>query len=352
MPLYFSIPAYLVLAALIIYLSYKLGDYVDALDKKTKISGAFIGGILLAAVTSLPELFTSLSAIIFLNQTDMVVGNILGSNLFNFMVLGLSIVLFVRKYLKAPLEKSHIYSLLILIAQSAVTIYAVLGTHQPLLGPVNLLSVVILGLYIINLLIQPSSGESSDDEEDDSNNKTLQLSIKQIIVRFIICAVLLVGTSILLTLVTDELAESLNLSANIAGSLFLAIATSLPEVVSTLTLCKRGNFNAGYGNIVGSGIFNFIILVIAEFMSWNNSVFVNESSTTFTTESFLMAIFAIIVATATIGATLMIRKYQQKERSKTVNTVVTVASISLGTLIFGGYILFLVVNTSGFSLPF
>ena len=94
-------PVYVILALAIIYLSYLLGNYVDALDKKTKISGAFIGGILLAAVTSLPELFKSLSSVILIGETGMVVGNILGSDLFNFMVLGISIVLFVKKYNKA-----------------------------------------------------------------------------------------------------------------------------------------------------------------------------------------------------------------------------------------------------------
>ena len=57
---YWLIPLYVVLAGSIIFLSIKLGNYVDMLDKKTKISGAFIGGILLAAITSLPELFTSI----------------------------------------------------------------------------------------------------------------------------------------------------------------------------------------------------------------------------------------------------------------------------------------------------
>ena len=50
---------YVVLLVAVVYLSMKLGDFVDLLDKKTNISGAFIGEVMLAAVTSLPELFTS-----------------------------------------------------------------------------------------------------------------------------------------------------------------------------------------------------------------------------------------------------------------------------------------------------
>ena len=70
--------AYAVSALLVILLSLKLSNYVDLLDKQTNLSGAFLGGVLLAAITSLPELFTSISSVVFLDEPEMVVGNILG----------------------------------------------------------------------------------------------------------------------------------------------------------------------------------------------------------------------------------------------------------------------------------
>ena len=75
---------FILLAAAVVFLSIKLAKYVDLLDKTTKISGAFIGAVLLAAVTSLPELFTSISATLIVRENELVLGNILGSNLFNF----------------------------------------------------------------------------------------------------------------------------------------------------------------------------------------------------------------------------------------------------------------------------
>lgn len=334
-------PVYVILALAIIYLSYLLGNYVDALDKKTKISGAFIGGILLAAVTSLPELFTSISSIVLIGETGMVVGNILGSDLFNFMVLGISIVLFIKRYKKAKIDKIHVYSLLIVIAMAAITLYAILAptSWQPLVGPINLLTILIIGLYILNLFLQPK--ESETDEEGD----TINLTVKQIIVRFVICAVLLVGVSVAITYATDILAEELNLSATVAGSLFLAIATSLPEVVSTLTLCKKGNFNAGFGNIIGSNVFNFTILSLSEFISWNNSVFVSKDK-----EAFLMAAFLILTCVLTLVSISILFKYQKKDRTKKVSIVMSISSIVLGLIIFSGYIAYLLVNQIPFTL--
>lgn len=70
---------YLAIAAAVVLISVKLSEYVDLLDRTTDISGAFIGGVMLAAVTSLPELFTSIAATLFVNQPDLVIGNVLGA---------------------------------------------------------------------------------------------------------------------------------------------------------------------------------------------------------------------------------------------------------------------------------
>ena len=73
-----SFIVYAVVAAIVVFLSIKLSEFVDLLDKKTNVSGAFLGAILLAAVTSLPELFTSLTSTLFVRVNRYVIGNIYG----------------------------------------------------------------------------------------------------------------------------------------------------------------------------------------------------------------------------------------------------------------------------------
>ena len=77
---------FLFLAGLTIYLSFKLSYYADILNKTSNISGVFIGGILLAGLTSLPEFVTCLSSI-FLNNPYLAIGDILGSNFFNISIM-------------------------------------------------------------------------------------------------------------------------------------------------------------------------------------------------------------------------------------------------------------------------
>ena len=70
---------YVLMAAGVVWFSSKAAVYVDMLEARTRLSGAFLGGVMLSAVTSLPELFTSLSTTILLNKPGMCLGNILGS---------------------------------------------------------------------------------------------------------------------------------------------------------------------------------------------------------------------------------------------------------------------------------
>ena len=87
---------YLCVAAGLTFLAIKAADYVDLIDKKTSLSGAFIGGVMLSAVTSLPEMFTSISSTLMLKQPGLCMGNILGSDLFNLLILAVLALVFFR----------------------------------------------------------------------------------------------------------------------------------------------------------------------------------------------------------------------------------------------------------------
>ena len=339
MTLALLIVAYLVLAGALVYLSDKLGNYIDLLDKKTKISGAFLGGVLLAAVTSLPELFTSISATLFVHQKDLVVGNILGSNLFNLLVLGLCLVIFYRVFIKSKIEyKSHGFTFLGLAIIYSLISYGLFvpSAYQPIAGPINFLCPMALIVYGLIIYFQPKESEKDDEEEKKDENP---LTIKQILIRFSICAVLLVAISIVITYVTDMLGDELNLSATVAGALFLAIATSLPELVSCISLCRRNNFNAAFGDILGSCLFNFCIIGISEFLSWDGSL-ISQSNF----DANMMTILAMIVI-AVIFILLVVKKYvyEKKEPTNKKFDWFSALTIFIGLISVAGYIVFLVI---------
>ena len=112
------IALYLVVATAVVFLSIKLAKYVDLLDKKTKLSGAIIGGVFLAAVTSIPELFTSISSIFIVpgaESSQMVIGNILGSDLFNSFVLALTFIFTYQHFRKTKVSKGQVSTTITLV---------------------------------------------------------------------------------------------------------------------------------------------------------------------------------------------------------------------------------------------
>ena len=73
--------------------------------------------------------------------------------------------------------------------------------------------------------------------------------------------------SVILTYITDDIAAKYNLGVGLAGAIFLGVATSLPEVASTIALVRMRNYDIAVGNIVGSNLFNFLVLCTADLFS-------------------------------------------------------------------------------------
>lgn len=334
-----SIITYLIIAGVVVFSSIKLSDYVDLLDKKTKLSGALLGGILLAAVTSLPELFTSISSTLFIHKNSFVVGNILGSNLFNMCLFFIPYLFFFSKLATSKVNKSHLLSMLFigLLYVTVVVAGFVFNFNNILWGWFNPMSILIVAIYALSILKTPKTEDDKDDEEIES-----KLSVKQIAILFTVFAVLLIAMSIGITYHTDWIVTTFGFGETFGGALFLGVATSLPELTSTINLCRKKNFNAAYGNILGSCVFNFIILSFSDVLSFNcGPLYVMDQS------SFLLIIggaIALIVFLPTLLLTFF---------GKTKNSIFfRIFYASVGVIIVGAYIAFLVLSNINLGLEF
>lgn len=249
-------------------LSMLLGTLVDMLDKKTSISGAFIGGVFLAAVTSLPELFTALSSVFLVDEPTYVVGDILGSIIFDLVCLAVETVIFIKNFRKAPLQKWHIVNACACLLMYGFAAYAFFApvSAQVMLGDINLMSILIFVLYVLTLIFQPKEKGEGDEKKEGE----VKWSLSRIIVLFVLASLLLIGSSIALTYLTKGIQKAVPaLSGSVAGALLLGIGTSIPEIVSTAQLFHKKNYDAGYGNMIGSCTFDFWILAVADFVSWH-----------------------------------------------------------------------------------
>ena len=259
---------YIVVASLVVYCSIKASQYIDMLDKMTSLSGAFLGGVMLSAVTSLPELFTSVSATLMLHKPSLCIGNILGSNLFNLAVLALCTIASVRHFRKVQITRGNILVTLFVLVIYVALLLNMFNFLNLEVATVNIVTLVILALYVGGVRYL-----ANEDGEECEECTEIKLTKRQVAVRFVLTSIAIIALSITMTYITDDIASTYNIGMGLAGAIFLGVATSLPEVSSTIALFRLRNYNIAVGNIVGSNLFNFLVLCIADVMCLSQSVY-------------------------------------------------------------------------------
>lgn len=270
---------YFALAAVVVYASNTVGNLVDEFDNRTNLSGALLGGLVLAAVTSLPEFITSIASTVVYNEPGLAFGNIFGSNMFNLVILAVMDIIFARKLVYTHIEsigranRLSIVIYLIILMPFVISILQGSGMidaanrvlniiqYTTILG-FSLLSIAIIVLYLISAKTLTEIEDEDDAEEVDS--KFSKYSMKVVSLLFLGWSGILVVAAYLITGTTNDIAIATGLNASFVGALFLGVATSLPELTTCYTLIKLNNFGAAAGGIVGSNIFNFAIIAVVD----------------------------------------------------------------------------------------
>lgn len=250
---------FLLIAFSTVIASIKLSYYADALSKQTKIGTAFIGGLLVASITSIPEFVTSISAVILDNPT-LSFGDIVGSNMFNVFVLSVYNIYFFKNNVFKNASKRHIIECIILLIDY---IFIILGTYSIFINYISIILFIMYVIYMIYVLLSNNNEEDIDIKEE-----------KYIILKFTLTAITLIILSIFLTYQANKISiDYPNFSSSSIGAILLGITTSLPEVVTTFELIKLNNYDMAISNMLGSNIFNFLVLSFSDIFIKVNHIF-------------------------------------------------------------------------------
>lgn len=244
----------------------KLSRYGDAIADKTGLGGTWIGVILLASVTSLPELVTGITSVTVANAPDIAVGDILGSCVFNLSIIVILDFLHRKESVYSRASQGHILSAAFGIMLIGFTGFNILvSSHGGNLeiAHVGLYSPLILFFYLIMMrtVYRYESAQIQKyavAEADQYPN----LSKRQAIVRYFIAALFVVAAGSLLPFVGKQIATQMGWYESFVGTLFIAFATSLPEVVVTVAALRVGAVDMAIGNLFGSNLFNIAIIAI------------------------------------------------------------------------------------------
>ena len=282
-------------ALVIVLAGVRLARYGDVLGEKSGLGRSWIGVVLLAATTSLPELFTGFGATALADLPDIALGDVLGSCMFNLLILSLMDAV-QPEPISARAHQGHALSIgfgLLLIGVAGVGLVA--DHRLPALGWVGLYSPVLIALYFVAMRVIFTHEQHRRRRETQEVAEELQyggITLKSAVVHYTLAAAVVVAAALWLPQLGADLARQTGLGEAFVGSLFIAITTSLPEIVVSLAAVRIGALDLGIGNVLGSNLFNLLILGLDDIFYRQGPLMANAAA------SHSISIVAIVMMNA------------------------------------------------------
>jgi cation:H+ antiporter len=245
----------------------KLCRYADVIADKSGLSGNWVGLILLATVTSLPELVTGVSALTLANVPNIAVGSLLGSCVFNLVILVVLDFLVRGESLYRRASPSHILSagfgviligfvgLNVLLVGKATFNVAHMGVYTP--------AIVLFYIVAMRALFAHERAQVKEFVEQVADRYP-EITLHQAYLRYALSAMVVVAAGIYLPFVGAQLAEAMGWHNTFVGTLFIAGVTSLPELAVTIAAFRMGALDMAIANLLGSNLFNIFILALED----------------------------------------------------------------------------------------
>lgn len=249
-------------------------DGSSSVAKRLRVPSMIIGLTIVAMGTSLPECAVSVTASIS-NNNALAVSNVVGSNIFNLMVVCGVCTLFVPLAVSADtLKKEFPFSILCAI------LLVIFGKVGMLLGRADgIIFLVLFAAYLgwmIKSALSARNSTLSVEIAEETDEEIKILPVWQCIVYIIGGAVAIKFGGDFVVNGASTIASSLGLSQNLIGLTIVALGTSLPELVTSIVAAKKDEVDMALGNVIGSNIFN-ILLVLGVAGAISPVIFISEN---------------------------------------------------------------------------
>ena len=261
----------------------RLSGYANAIAERTGVAKAFIGALLLGGITSLPEGATTITSAA-MGSPSLAVNNIVGGIAMQVTVLAVADMMGPGEALSGRVRQATVFlqaALLILILSF---IAAGITVDDRGLSGVGSWSAVIFGASIIAFFLihrhrqdeswkpeEPPAGSEQSVQEDETSEEyphsQKDTSNRGLVVRTIVAALVILVAGYVVARTGDALAEQTGLGQSLVGFLLLAVATSLPEVSTTLTAVRMGQYAMAFSNIFGANILDASMVFLADLVA-------------------------------------------------------------------------------------
>lgn len=269
-------------AILIAIAGTKLSHYADIIANKTGYSGSFIGIMLLATVTSLPELIVGISSLTLANAPNIAAGSIFGSCVFNLSLLIVCDFLMRSESIYRRASQDHILAAgfgvlligfaglnVLLTEKNIVFNIAHIGAYTP----------VIIFLYLIAMrAVFMHERNHLRKFVEEMVDRYPRITLRQAGIRYILAAMVIIIAGTFLPFISVVLAELMGWHNTFVGTLFVAAVTSFPELTVTIAALRIGALDMAIANLLGSNLFNIAILAFDDLIFLKGPLLAHISS--------------------------------------------------------------------------
>lgn len=254
---------FVVSAGIIVLAAVRLAEYGDVIALRTGLGRLFVGAILIAAATSLPEVLTTFNAIAQ-GEANLAAGNLLGSNMFNMALLAVLDLVFRKRRILRTAALKHALSGSLAVLLIGLVVFFILADIPWQVGWVggDSLAIMLGYLLAVRLLQRHQHLVSGVAEAEEIPPETPSLGVA--LFGFGLATAALVYVTPWLVRSSAEIAIITGLGTTFIGTTLVALVTSLPELVTTLSAARLGADDMAIGNLFGSNLFNMFALGLSD----------------------------------------------------------------------------------------
>ena len=280
-----AIIVFLASAVAVVFLGVQLAKYGDALASLTGWGRLFVGSILVALATSLPELSNNITAV-QIDNPQLALGNVVGANMINMFTMAMVALVFGgKRFLQrvAP-EQGYLIMLAAILTGLAVLFAGVKNGVN--VWQIGLSSIILLVVYVAGMwIVYRRRPDAGDDEAEDPG---MTLSRAWLMFSLVSIGVIIAG--VFLAQSVDRVADLTGISSGVLGILAVSIVTTMPEASATVAAARMGAADLGVAGLYGSCVFNVTILSFAD-PFYRNGIVLNNPEP----EHFVAGIFAVVL---------------------------------------------------------
>lgn len=241
----------------------KLAEYGDAIAYRTKLGGLFIGTLLMAGATSLPEILTMTSAL-RQDHLNLTAGDLFGSCMFNMLLLAVLDLIFHSTHMLRRVALNHALTASLGTLLIGMAVFFILADIDISIGWLGMGGLAIIAVYVASVWLLRHNPTTAPLSESVVETDEHIPSLRRAGIGFAITAAILVAATPLLVSSAAEIAEITGLGDGFIGIVLIALVTSLPELVAGIAAVRVGAYDLAVGNLFGSNMFNMFTLGLAD----------------------------------------------------------------------------------------